>query len=255
MLGNDFVFEAGLSSFALELNEQTFAQISRAHAGRIKALDEREHVLEVLLRDAGVERHFLRCSLKKSVVVDVADDELGRLAIAGIEHVLVELPHEMLLERLLRGDGIEKELPFIFRFLRTAAVAARLRHVIAPLLIELGQFIEFLFKFFVRGGVGLAALICIGLIGQLFQHRVCFHLLLHEIAQLEKRCLEDEEALLELGREDLVQRKILRLVHAWAGHMRSLPSSTGRGKQFARPAHRSAPFCMAKIPLRNTTCS
>jgi 5-methyltetrahydropteroyltriglutamate--homocysteine methyltransferase len=38
---------------------QREAQIARAHTRRIKALDEREHVFELGLRDAGVERHFL----------------------------------------------------------------------------------------------------------------------------------------------------------------------------------------------------
>ena len=52
----------------------------------------------------------------------------------------------MLLQRLLGGDGIEKELAFFFVFLRAGAVAARLRHVIAPFVIELGQLIEFLLE-------------------------------------------------------------------------------------------------------------
>ena len=68
-------------AFAFQLDEQTLAQVARADAGRIEALDEREHVLEILLRDAGIQRHLFRRGLEKSVVVDVADDQLGGLAI------------------------------------------------------------------------------------------------------------------------------------------------------------------------------
>ena len=141
-------------AFALQLNEQTLAQIARADAGRIKALDEREHVLEILLRDSGIERHLFRRRLQKAVVVDVADDELRGLAIVGVESRLVELPHQVLLQRLLGGDRIEKELPFVFVFLRAAAVAARLRHVIAPFVVEFGQLIELLLEI-LRPAVGV----------------------------------------------------------------------------------------------------
>ena len=87
--------------------------------------------------------------MEKSVVVDVADDYLRRFAIIRSERGLIQLPHQMLLKRFLCGDGVEKELAFIFRFLRTAAVTARLRHVIAPFLIQSCQLIEFLFEIIV----------------------------------------------------------------------------------------------------------
>src|SRR5262244_2569450 len=45
VIGDDLVFQAVLPSFALELDQQTLAQISRAHARRMKTLDQREHVL------------------------------------------------------------------------------------------------------------------------------------------------------------------------------------------------------------------
>ena len=87
VVGNDLVFEAVAFAVAFQLNEQAFAQIARADAGRIKALDEREHVLEIVLGDAGIERHFFRRGLEKSVVVDVADDELGGFAIVRVQRV------------------------------------------------------------------------------------------------------------------------------------------------------------------------
>ena len=87
VLGDDFVFEAVLFAVAFQLNEQAFAQIARAHARRIKALDEREHVLEIFLGDAGIQRHLFRRGLEKTVVVDVADDELGGFAIVRVQRL------------------------------------------------------------------------------------------------------------------------------------------------------------------------
>jgi hypothetical protein len=122
-------------AFALKLNQQAFAQIARADARRIKALDEREHVLEIVLRDAGIERHLFRRRLQKAVVVDVADDQLGGFAIVRVQGGLVELTHQMLLQRFLRRDGIEKELALFFVFLgrgrcscRTAPCNRAIRH-------------------------------------------------------------------------------------------------------------------------------
>ena len=220
VIGNDPIFEALLPSVALELNEQALAQVARADARRIKALDEREHELEILLGDAGVHRHLFRRGLEKTVVVDVADDQLGGLAIVAAQGGLVELPHQMLLQRLLGRDGIEKELPLFFVLLRAAAVAARLRHVIAPFLIELGELIEFLFEIVCAGSaLGRPGVLPPSWLGQFLEHRVGFHLLLDEVAQLEQRRLKDEQALLELRRKDLLQRKILRLIHSRTGHM------------------------------------
>src|SRR4029077_5770372 len=130
VLGDDFAFEAALFSLTPELNEQAVAQIPRAHARRIKTLDECKHLLEIFLRDAGAKRHFFRCALEKPVIVDVAYDQLCRFAIAGVEHGLVQWRHQMLLKRFLHSDGIKKELALIFRLPETAGVAARLRHVI-----------------------------------------------------------------------------------------------------------------------------
>ena len=70
--------------------------------------------------------------------------------------------------------------------------------------------------------------------GQFFQDRIRFHLLLHEIAQLEQRRLQNKKALLKLGRKDLLQRQVLRLVHPRAGHGNYEGKlRTTRGKQFS----------------------
>ncbi len=81
-----------------------------------------------------------------------------------------------------------------------------MRHVIAPFLIELGQLIEFLFEIVVRWSLRFCRRLRIRRISQFLQHRIGLHFLLNEIAQFEQRRLKNEEALLELRREDLLQR-------------------------------------------------
>ena len=91
--------------------------------------------------------------MKKSVVVDVADDQLSSFAIVGTEQGLVQLCYEILLERFLDWNGIEQELALFICFLRTVpaieAGAGRLRHVITPFLIQARQFFELIFKILV----------------------------------------------------------------------------------------------------------
>ena len=126
---------------------------------------------------------------------------------SAFERCLVELPHEMLLKRFLGRDGIEKELALLFVLLRAGAVAARLRHVIAPFVIQLRQLIELLLELLVaRSASVVLRAICVRLGREFFQDRIGFHLLLDQVAQFEQRRLEDEQALLELRRKNLLQR-------------------------------------------------
>ena len=119
---------------------------------------------------------------------------------------LIELRHQVLLQRLGGGNGIEKELAFLFVLVGAGAVAARLRHVIAPFLIELGQFIEFFLELLIaRRRLGSRRRIWIG--REFFQYWIGFHFLLHQVAQFEQRRLKNQETLLELWRENLLQRR------------------------------------------------
>ena len=52
---DDLIFEAGFFPGPFQLDQQTFAQVARADARRIKALDEQKHRLEIVLGDAGIE--------------------------------------------------------------------------------------------------------------------------------------------------------------------------------------------------------
>ena len=122
----------------------------------------------------------------------------------------------MLLERFLVGDGIEKELPTLLVVVAPAVVAAALRHVFAPFLVQLGELIEFLLELLVLTAVVLGR----GLGGLFFEHRVCLKLLLHNVAQFEHRGLENDQALLQLRRQHLLHRQVLGLLHSRRCHIR-----------------------------------
>jgi hypothetical protein len=71
-------------------------------------------------------------------------------------------------------------------------------------LVQARELLEFVLEVIVNGRLALALSIGTGLIRQFLENGVCFHLLLNEVAQLKQRRLEDEQALLELGRENLL---------------------------------------------------
>ena len=77
------------------------------------------------------------------------------------------------------------------------------------------------------------AFIATELVRQLLEHRICLHFLLNEVAQLKQRRLENEQALLQLRRQNVLQRKILCLMHSLWGHTPSLPAQPRAGKQFS----------------------
>jgi hypothetical protein len=54
---------------------------------------------------------------------------------------------------------------------------------------------------------------------------------LNQVAQLEQRRLENEEALLQLRRQNLLQSETLPLLHSQCGHTPSLPASSAVGKR------------------------
>ena len=104
-------------------------------------------------------------------------------------------------------------------------------HVIAPFFIQARELLEFVLEIIPIGRFGFALRIGAGLVRQFFENGIYFHFLLNKVAQLKQRCLENEQALLELRREDLLQRKILRLVYSRSGHTPSLPAQHTWSKQ------------------------
>ena len=79
MLGNDLLGQRVLRIESLQLQQETFAQISRAHADRIEVLHHGERVIEVILRIFSILRQLLGGSRQITVLVQVADDALDDL--------------------------------------------------------------------------------------------------------------------------------------------------------------------------------
>ena len=136
----------------------------------METLHDLQQAGEIVDRHAGVGVHLRRRGLQKTVVIDVADDQLGQANVARLEVHAVELADKMLLQRFLVGNGIEKELAAFFLVVVAAAVAAALRHVLAPFFVQLGEVLELLFEIVVFAG---AIMIFRGSLRHfLFQHRV-----------------------------------------------------------------------------------
>jgi len=55
---------------------------------------------------------------------------------------------------------------------------------------------------------------------------------LNKVAQLKQRRLEYQQALLQLRLQNLMERKILRLLHSLSGHTPSLPARGKAGKLY-----------------------
>ncbi len=112
----------------------------------MESLHHFQHALQVGDIHAGVLRDLFRRGLEKAVLVDVADDELRDGAVIGRKLAAADLLEKVLLERLFLHQRIEEKLPALFLFVGAARVAGALRHVIAPLVVELGQAVELLLK-------------------------------------------------------------------------------------------------------------
>jgi hypothetical protein len=191
------------------------------------------------------------------VVVDVADDHLGGFSVVAVEFPGLELVEEVLLERFGAGDGVEEELAALFVFGGAALERPALGHVIAPFLVEFGEAIEFLAEIVggisggIAGGIGGGG-VGVGLDGDLFEDRVGGELLLDELSELEGGGLEDLEALLELGRERVLERQLLDLMHP-LGHnyatKRVIPPGGCPYKQFSR--HRERILLNSERPMKN----
>ena len=227
VFADDLILQGVFLTEPAELNEKAIPQVERADAGRVKALDHFENALQIGHGHAGVGVHFFRRGLEKAVVIDVADHQLGQSLVTGLEFRAVDLADEMLLERFLVGDGIEEKLPPFLVVVTAAVVAGVLRHVFAPLLVELGKLIELLFEIFVLlilflGGRRLGRFF--------FEHRIGLQLLLHDVAQFEHRRLQDHEALLQLRGQDLLHRQVLGLLHSGSGHVVKMATTMPEGK-------------------------
>jgi hypothetical protein len=92
--------------------------------------------------------------------------------------------------------SVEEELAAFLLLRGTRGVRGVLRHVIAPLLVELGQALKLLLEFVVL----LLTILDGRLHRLLFERWIGLNLLLDDITQLQHRRLKDHQTLLQLRR-------------------------------------------------------
>ena len=108
----DGVVYAGTHLFVLELQEQAFAKVPGADAGRLELLDDPEHLLDLLGSrfDPGAEGEVVRQGLEVAAeiafLVQRTDDEGADGPLVLRQVAEAELLHEGLREALLDGEGI-----------------------------------------------------------------------------------------------------------------------------------------------------
>ena len=107
-----------------KLQQEAFAQVARADAGRREALHDREGALGLGHRREGALRDLLEGRAQVARGVERADDLLAELRLGLREARLRQLEHQVLLQGLARGDGVEEELPALLGVRVVFVVAA-----------------------------------------------------------------------------------------------------------------------------------
>ncbi len=231
-------FEGLLPTFPLQLQQQALAQIARADPRGMKSLNDAQHCQQVFGGDIGGRHQFLDGGLEVPVVVDVANDHFGNGALLPAQIGRPHLFEEIFLEGGRRHQRIEHELPLLFVLRRLAHRQVRLGEMVAPFLVQLRQPLEFELEIIHRfvaglfgggierdlrrgfggvpgfeGGVSLAfgffpLLHFFGF--DLLEDRVLLEFLFHQRFQFQRRGLQEGQRLLELWRQHLLHRQLLR---------------------------------------------
>ena len=204
----------------------------------METLDDLEHLDNFFRRDAGRETELFRGGLEVAVFVDIADDQLGDGALLFRQLGKPELFDQVFLQGGPDRERVEHELALLFILERLSRGKVGLGKMIAPFLVELGQFLELgleiidwlgagLFRGGVKtgilgrlGGVSLVRsaiffggdlpfLVHFGDFG-FFQDGILLEFLLDERFEFEGGGLEQCEGLLQLRRQHLRQRHFLR---------------------------------------------
>ena len=98
--------------FRLQLQQQAFAQVPCAHAGRLKLLDHLQQALHFLVSglDAGPEGQVVHQGVQVpaqvAVFVQAADNERGHFTLVFVQVAETQLPHQALGKTFLDGKGV-----------------------------------------------------------------------------------------------------------------------------------------------------
>ena len=94
-----------LQPLRAQLQQQALAQIARADAGRVELVDALQRALDHLEVLAALEGDLLDLQLQVAVLVHVADQQRGDRLLLLVERVHLQLPDEVLGERLWRAPA------------------------------------------------------------------------------------------------------------------------------------------------------
>jgi hypothetical protein len=182
-----------------DLQQQTLLQIARADANRIELLNVIQRPLHQADVPVAQRGDLVHRGDQIPVVVDVADDGGADVAQRLVHRLQVELPHEVVGERALRGERVldRREL---FDFLRLARAVA-LVEILAEEILVVGVVPGlFLALGLLRLGLRLRSrgLFGGGILGRrLLEQRILHHLLVEEVGQLERRHRQQLDSLLQ----------------------------------------------------------
>lgn len=225
--------EGAAAALGDELGQQAIRQVVRADARRFERAQDLERGLDGFERNAGLEGDVGRGLREKAAVIQTAHEVPHGLDLLRRQVAHVRLLHQVLLQRGLAHERIEEMLP-AFRVLGGVGLrAADAGHVIAPVLIEFAEDLEFLV---LREIEFLALPLALGILprwrgfrrlagiarfraavvvrvfgrlvethplhGELFERRIALQLLLDHGAEIERRHLKNFQGVPQLGRQN-----------------------------------------------------
>ena len=139
----------------------------------------------------------------------MADERLGELLVLRAQFRERELLEQVVLQRDRLPHGVEQELPPLVVVLRAGRVLHALQEVVAPLLVQLGDRLEFLVEIErpillldSAGGRLLGVDRHLVRVGDVLDGGIALHLLLDHGAQFQHRQLEHLERLPQLRRQN-----------------------------------------------------
>ena len=130
MVAHDAIGQRVLLAAGAQLQAQALAQIAGADAGRVELLDAPQRALDDLEVLAALEGDLLDRELDVAVVVHVADQHGGDGLLLLVELVHLQLPEQVVGERLAAHQGVLDARPLL-----VVEVAARRRDVVAVVLV------------------------------------------------------------------------------------------------------------------------
>ena len=193
----------------LQLDEEAFAEVTRAHARGLELLDDLQHRLHLLgIRlDAGAEGEIidqrLDVAAEIAVVVETADDKGGHGPLVLRQMTVAELLLKALRETLLDGEGVVFGTLVLAPVVYGAVVVRRGIVVVGVGLVGILQGTAAVLAVLHLGDGHVAGLVGLAALGRVVDNRIVVHHLPHMLLQRLHRHLDQLDSL------NLERRKLL----------------------------------------------